>query len=139
MRRALRGEQSTGAVGLTRIDDDVRRLVERLEGRLHERHIDRVGDVRDVGAELPQRAAQDGRAGRPVGLGHVGLHGEARDDQDAPRSVQRAGGPNGGARRREGGDIAVAGIEGENLVDEVGDARHESGRHHRLASYSKHW
>ena len=53
--------------------------------------------------------------------------------------MQRAGGSSGGARRRERGDIAVAGIEGENLIDEIGGARHESGRYHRRASYSKHW
>jgi hypothetical protein len=135
----LRREQPAGAVDLARIDDDAGRLRERREGRLHERHVRGVGDVRDAGAEPPERPPQHSRTGRPVGLGHVGLHGEARDDHHAPRSAQRAGGSGGSTWRRERGDVTAAGVEGENLVDGTGGARHESGRYHRLASYSKHW
>ena len=130
MRRCFGGEQSRGAADLSRIDDHARRLVERLQRRLDERHVGRVGDVRDAGAEPPQRAAQHRGAGRAVGLGHVRLHGEAGDDQDAARSAQRPRGAERCAGIRERGDVAMAGIEGENLVDKVD---------HRLASYSKHW
>jgi uncharacterized glyoxalase superfamily metalloenzyme YdcJ len=95
--------------------------------------------VRDAGAEPPQRAAQHGYARRPVGLGHVQLDREAGDDQHPARAAQSAGRVERRAGIEERRHVAMAGIEGENLVDEVDTTSHGSGRYHRLASYSKHW
>src|SRR5439155_25319165 len=103
-----------------------------------------VRDVAHAGAEDPQRAAEHGGARRPVGLGGVGLHGEAGHDQHASGAAE-------GARRREGRagteerrDPATAGIERQDLVDEVvrrpgSGWRHGSRRYHCSRSYSKSW
>src|SRR2546426_7243807 len=95
-------------------------------------------------AEEPERPAEHGGARRPVGLGHIGPHGEAGHDQHAPGAAERARRREGGAGTEERRDPAPAGIERQNLVDEVvrwpgTGGQHASRRYHRSRSYSKIW
>jgi hypothetical protein len=57
---------------------------------------------------------------------------------------KRARGRRGGAGPRKGGDPAPAGIERQDLIDEVAGraragGRHGSRRYHRATSNSKSW